>query len=114
MTPLTAWLPIKTRSPNGSHRSWRTVWRYKRAARAGARQVCPQHPLPVVVRLVRFSAGVLDDDNLQGALKPVRDGCSDRLGVPDNDPRIRFEYGQARCKRGEYGVRIEVRPMEEG
>ena len=49
-------------------------------------------------------------DNLQSALKGVRDGCADALGVKDNDPRVVWEYGQEPIKRGGYGVIVEVRP----
>lgn len=65
-------------------------------------------PLPVVVTLVRLSAGTLDDDNLQGAFKAVRDGVADAYGIPDNDPRLRFQYAQERAKRGTAGVRVVI------
>lgn len=106
-------LPLRTKGPNGGHEHWRTVHRRRKRERAMARLLCPLRPLPVVVRLVRLSAGELDDDNLRGALKGTRDGCADRFGVTDNDHRIRFEYAQERCRRGQYGVRIEVRGVEE-
>jgi len=64
--------------------------------------------LPAVVTLVRQSSGTLDDDNLRGALKGIRDGVADAFGVPDNDPGLCWEYGQERAPRGVYGVRIEV------
>ncbi len=61
-----------------------------------------------VVRLTRFSpsAKPLDDDNLVGSQKSIRDGVADRLGVDDgNVQRIRFEYAQA---RGPWAVLIEI------
>ena len=74
--------------------------------------ILSRHPapcLPVTVRLVRLSAGVLDTDNLQGAVKAIRDGVAIWLDVKDNDPRIVWEYGQEKCKRGDFGTRIIIR-----
>lgn len=62
----------------------------------------------LVVTLTRVSAGVLDGDNNQGALKGVRDAVAIVIGVPDNDPRIEWRYGQERCKRGQYGVIVGI------
>lgn len=101
-------LPLRTKGPNGGHEHWRTVHKRRKAERRMAAALCPRMALPCTVRLTRLSAGELDDDNLRGALKAVRDGCADALGVDDRDPRVRWEYGQARCKRGEFGVQVEV------
>lgn len=107
---LCAVLPVATPNPsNGSHGHWRLEHARKRRLRKLAALGCPTAALPVTVRLVRLSAGRLDEhDNLRSALKPIVDGCADRLGVKDNDPRIRWEYAQERVPRGTYGVRIEV------
>lgn len=103
-------LPVKTPNPsNGSHGSWRIESARKRRLRQQAGLACPTGSLPATVRLTRLSAGSMDEhDNLRSALKPIVDGCADRLGVKDNDPRIRWEYAQERVPRGTYGVRIEV------
>jgi hypothetical protein len=56
--------------------------------------------LPCVVTLTRFSPSPkpLDDDNLEGSLKYVRDTVAKWLGVDDGDKaRIRFEYAQQRA-----------------
>jgi hypothetical protein len=50
-----------------------------------------------LVRLTRVHASRsrgLDDDNLRSALKAVRDGVADALGVDDRDPRLSFHYHQ--------------------
>lgn len=104
-------LPLRTLGPNGSHGHWRTLATRRKRERKAAGMCAPKHSLPAVVTLTRLSAGQLDDDNLRGALKGVRDGVADRLGVDDRDPRVRWEYGQETCRRGEYGVRIEIRPL---
>lgn len=64
--------------------------------------------LPCVVLLTRVapSAG-LDDDNLAGALKSVRDAVAQWLGVDDRDREtVRYEYAQ---RRGKWGVEIAWR-----
>ena len=45
----------------------------------------------------------MDGDNLANALKPVRDGLADWLGVDDADGRVRWECGQVET-RGKIGV----------
>ena len=60
----------------------------------------------VAVTLTRVApSNGLDDDNLRGALKAVRDGVADALGVDDRDPRVEWKYAQ---KRGKYGVVVKV------
>ena len=59
---------------------------------------------------VAFTAYVrtlLDDDNLTGACKPVRDGVAASLGIDDGDGRIAFEYGQQQTK-GPEGVTVRI------
>lgn len=104
-------LPIATPNPlNGSHRHWSVIRAQRARQKRTAWAMCPSAPLPCVVRLVRLSAGTLDDDNLRAALKAVRDGVAVRLGVDDADPRVAWEYAQERAKRGEQAVRIEIWP----
>lgn len=62
----------------------------------------------MTVTMTRISAGTLDDDNLAGACKHVRDGIADAFGVPDNDPRIVWRCQQEKCKRGQHGVRVDI------
>lgn len=101
-------IPIRTKSPNGSHGHWRVLANRRKFERGQARLLCPKASVPCTVRLIRLSAGKLDSDNLQSALKGVRDGIADALGVKDNDPRVEWEYGQEPIKRGGYGVVVEV------
>lgn len=108
---MTVLLPLRTKSPNGSHGHWAATSARRKRERATARLMCPKLALPCVVKLTRLSAGTLDFDNLVSSMKHVRDGCADALGVADNDPRIDFQYGQIRGKRGEFGVWVEVVPM---
>lgn len=64
----------------------------------------------VVVSLVRYGRGTLDDDNLQGSFKHLRDCIAASLEIDDADARIRWEYGQIETK-GRTGctVKIELR-----
>lgn len=138
MTPLDVTLPVQTVSENRTMREHRMVMvRRAHAQRLGvyaalrpqlrkagivggvrpddpAGCVWAELPGPVVVTLTRLSRGELDDDNLRGALKSVRDGVADALGLKsDRDPRVRWEYGQGRGTKAQpYGVRIEVRARE--
>lgn len=55
-------------------------------------------PVPCSVLLTRFAPSKgLDDDNLAGALKSVRDEVASWLGVDDGDRNtVRYRYTQAR------------------
>jgi hypothetical protein len=68
--------------------------------------------LPCAVTLTRIGPKRLDDDNLAGALKAVRDAVADALGCDDADARLKFLYAQEKGDSQEYAVRIEVRPTE--
>jgi hypothetical protein len=48
----------------------------------------------------------VDDDNLQGALKAVRDEVAAWLGIDDGDERVQYCYAQQACKRGGEHVSI--------
>jgi hypothetical protein len=79
------------------------------AVKEATKELTPTQRFPVVVRLTRLSAGVLDDDGLRSACKAVRDAVSKWLAVDDGDvKRIRFAYEQERCRPKKYGVRVEV------
>jgi hypothetical protein len=67
----------------------------------------PAVPCSVILTRLAPSSGV-DDDNLVGALKGVRDEVAAWLGVDDRRrDQVRYRYAQA---RGEWGVRIEFGP----
>lgn len=108
-------LPLRTVAGLNAREHWRARSRRVKAERMAARTfTCStlrgeSAPLPCIVTMTRFSAGELDGDNLQGALKAVRDGIADALGVDDRDKRVEWRYEQRRVARGIYGVLIEVR-----
>ena len=73
---------------------------------------------PYEVRIVRLGPRRMDNDNLVGSAKHVRDGIADALGVDDGDESVvRWVYGQEirRIKsRGggispkSWGVRVSI------
>jgi hypothetical protein len=64
---------------------------------------------PLVVTFTRIAPRFLDDDNLRGAFKAVRDQTAAYLGLRnDNDPRIAWRYQQLKGKPHQYLVRIEI------
>jgi hypothetical protein len=67
---------------------------------------------PLVVLLTRCApSNGLDDDNLAGSLKAVRDEIARWLGVDDKDrATVRYVYAQTRAP---WGVRIEWLPPAE-
>lgn len=87
----------------------RGVTRLVIASRRALRgDILDTHPLLVTFTRLAPSKG-LDDDNLRGALKAVRDGMADALGIDDADPRVTWEYGQERRKTYAVRIRIEER-----
>jgi hypothetical protein len=107
-------IPLKTVAGLNAREHWRTraarVKKERNTAKICARVLMLRVPLPATITMTRLSAGELDDDNLQGAFKAVRDGIADAYGVADNDPRIKFRYAQAKCPRGQYGIHVKADP----
>lgn len=62
-------------------------------------------PLPCVVSLTRLSpSNGLDDDNLPGSMKGVRDQIAAWLGVDDRSKLVTWRYDQRRSQ----GWSVEV------
>lgn len=55
---------------------------------------------------------MLDDDNLAGSAKSLRDGIADRLQIDDRDPRVQWKYAQRKGEPKQYAVEIEINPIE--
>jgi hypothetical protein len=114
---IEVFLPIKTVAGLNAREHWRARSRRVKAERSTAfhmlRGRLGGDPRPCVVTMTRMSSGTLDDDNLQGAAKAIRDGIADAIGVSDNDPAICWQYAQERCKRGEYGVKVRIEPIND-
>lgn len=115
-------IPVRTYSALNMRWHWakkaRVAHQQRWAARATTMRAFQRllKPLeyPVTVEMVRVSSGKLDDDNLRGALKSVRDGICDGLGIPDDsDPRIGWTYDQAYGGRGVYAIRVTITPRKD-
>jgi hypothetical protein len=114
-------LPIRTWSEANLREHWgRRARRFRkqreaarilvRAARAGERGAPGPvtRDQPLAITLTRIGQRALDSDNLAGALKAVRDGVADALGMDDGDPRLVWRYAQRKGRRGEYSVLVEI------
>lgn len=101
-------VPVTTKSKlNERHGHWAQRNGSAKAQRQAARLLFPKRQpgalqgisaQPLVVRLVRCAPRQLDDDNLAGALKSVRDGVADALGVNDRDERVQWVCDQEAAK----------------
>jgi hypothetical protein len=63
------------------------------------------------VTLRRVSPRALDGDGLQAALKSVRDGIADALGINDGSDAVIWRYEHRRGKPREYAVEVEIVPQ---
>jgi hypothetical protein len=100
-------VPVKTASTSNLREHWAAKAKRAATQRTVTRAVCPtlrMEPL-LVVRLTRISPRALDDDNLRGALKSVRDAVAAWLKVDDASPLVQWEYGQ---EKGESCVCVNV------
>lgn len=102
-------LPIATVSEANRRDHWATKARRVKAHRNAAWALCPVYPLPCIVTLTRIAPRGLDDDNLRGACKALRDGIADKLGIDDRDPRVEWRYAQAKGKPASVVVEFEER-----
>lgn len=109
---MTILLPIRTKNPtNGSHGHWRVQAAIRKRQRGETRLLMGSLTVafPVVINLTRISPRELDDDNLRPALKSIRDGITDALGLKDDrDKRLTWTYDQRRGKPKEYAVEVAI------
>lgn len=114
-------VPMAVPSASNLREHWRSRARRVKAQRfvttAHLRAMKPP-PLPLTVVLTRAAPRRLDDDNLRGALKAVRDAVAAWLGVDDGSSAVRWEYGQEKTPAPRKGqkvlpfVRIDVHPWK--
>jgi hypothetical protein len=102
-------IPLRTSSGLNAREHFRVRAKRVRKEREGVAWVLttarkPALPCSVLLTRVAPSSG-LDDDNLAGSLKAVRDEVARWLGVDDRDRlTVRYRYSQ---RRGPWGVCIE-------
>lgn len=93
---------------------WRPKAKRAKAHRSGALLVVRaalrgRAPVfPMVVIITRIAPRSLDDDNLAGACKSVRDGIADALGINDRDSRVKWAVAQRKGKPREYGAEVQL------
>lgn len=112
-------VPVKATSSLNARLHWRAraavVRRERLATFAAFRNALPlwvardKGRESYLVTLTRTGPRRLDDDNVQGALKAIRDEVAKQLGLDDGDPRITWVYRQA---KGKYGVHVSIEAME--
>lgn len=105
-------IPMKTVPGMNAREHWRVAHKRKSAERkfvACALVGKQKPPLPCSVLLTRIAPSPgLDDDNLAGSLKAVRDQVAEWLGVDDRDRlTVRYRYAQRRGAQKQYEVHIE-------
>ena len=112
---MQAELPIRTWSEANARVHWarraRRAREQRRVARMSLRAALAAHgqpSLPATITLTRLASRKLDSDNLASALKAVRDGVADALGIDDGDERLAWHYAQDKAPRGHYAVRVEI------
>lgn len=102
-------IPLRTYSMSNMRVHWARRSRIVRSERDAVRLLCAREikpsMVPCTVKLTRFGPRPLDDDNVRGALKAIRDEVAALLGVDDRDPRVRWDYVQ---RHGRYAVVVEV------
>lgn len=112
-------LPIRTGGGLNDRKHWairaKETKRHRSAAHLAVISEMNRTGAPVrghkglfVVTVTRHSSGTLDDDNLQGSLKAIRDGIADAMWIDDGSDRIEWRYAQAKAKRGTYTVTIRI------
>lgn len=111
---MTLTLPIKVVSEANMRGHWAAkanrAKRQRKAAWAYLLADNAPRTLPATITLTRIAPRMLDDDNLAGAFKAVRDGVADYFQVDDGDPRYRWRYDQRPGKRGVYEIEILITP----
>lgn len=102
-------IPIKTVTGLNAREHFRVRAKRVKAERAATALIVKPFFTPCIVRLVRLSPALCDDDNLQGACKAIRDEIAKINGVDDGPTGpITWVYAQEKCKRGTFGVRVEL------
>lgn len=108
-------VPVKATSSLNARMHWRVRARQVKAERMATRLVVRLTGrdriavacLGATITLVRVGPRKLDSDNVQGALKAIRDEVAAQLGIDDGDERLTWLYSQ---ERGAYAVRVVIEP----
>jgi hypothetical protein len=105
-------VPVRLRNTANSREHWRATAKRAKLVRETTRRLIQGatsgKTFPLIVRLVYVGPRQLDDDGVASAVKSLRDGVADALGVDDRDPRVVWVPDQERGRVREYGARVEV------
>lgn len=106
MTSFSLNIPVKIKSECNTHTHWRD--RYTRAKKQKAVVIAywlnaaKKVQMPCTIKLIRRSPRKLDDDNLRGAFKAIRDALADLIipGLAPGraDEQISWHYDQVKDK----------------
>lgn len=101
---LAAILQVRSKKVEHSAGLWHTRNALLRA------KISPAEILPCDVWICRISVGKLDDDNLAGSAKHLRDGIAHALGIDDGGRLARWHYQQRKpeCQQGPVAIRQGV------
>lgn len=103
-------IPIRTVSALNTREYWRArAKRVKKEREATAWLLNGKTPpsLPCAVLLTRIGpTNGLDDDNLPGSAKGVRDQLAQWLGIDDRSPLVKWAYAQRRDEF--WGIEVEI------
>jgi hypothetical protein len=110
MTDLT--FPIKTVSEANRREHW-TVKNKRKIAqqtefRALWRTQKRKVTLPAIVTFTRYSCKVLDDDNLRGAFKGIRDALAREIKIDDGSDQVKWRYEQVKTSKREHYFTVEI------
>jgi Holliday junction resolvase RusA-like endonuclease len=113
MSPIDLTLKIKTVSEANNRDHWRVKAKRAKSQRQMARIGLSmsllfqlKYELPLAISFTRISKKPLDSDNLQSAMKAIRDGVADALEINDGSELITWNYRQEVGK--EHAVNIRV------
>lgn len=74
-------------------------------------QGCSTQGVEYRVVIIANLAKVMDDDNLAGACKPLRDAIASTLGIDDGDKRIQWHYHQIIDRH--QGVAVKITAIQQ-
>lgn len=110
---------LRISSKTNSRKGWRADAKESREQRAQVSWAWVEHweswrpTIPATVTLTRIAPRSLDRTNLDEAFKAVIDQIAFTVGVDDReDERVRYVCRQEKGQPREYGVRIQIGPME--
>lgn len=108
-------LPVKIISEANTRSHWREKARRASGHRSAAHGallryvgVIPPCGERFAITLTRIAPRELDDDNLAGGFKAVRDGVADWLGIDDGSKRLTWRYEQRKGWPREYAAEIKI------